>query len=93
MELFVFLLIIVAVFGTIYTIYYQYFIKTREINRLYDGIRTREERLEALQIERRIESEHIEIVTSEEQIDAPTSQPEETATIDNDPLSAMQPPK
>jgi hypothetical protein len=83
-DLFSLIIIIAAVFGI------TYFLIKRYNNRgTYDSVQSRLERLESLVAE----NEHNEIVTSEKNIDTPSSQPGETATIDNNPLSAMQPPK
>ena len=73
-----------------------YFLIKRNNNReTYDGVQSRLERIESLvKLESLVaENEQYEIVTSEKNIDTPSSQPEEIATIDNNPLSAMQPPK
>ena len=76
-------IIIAVVFGI------AYFLIKRENNReTYGSVQSRLEGLESL-----VGNEQNEIVTSEKNIDTPSSQPGETATIDNNPLSAMQPPK
>ena len=76
-------IIIAVVFGI------AYFLIKRENNReTYGSVQSRLEGLESL-----VGNEQNEIVTSEKNIDTPSSQPEEIATIDNNPLSAMQPPK
>ena len=63
---------IAAVFGI------TYFLIKRYNNRgTYDSVQSRLERLESLVAE----NEHNEIVTSEKNIDTPSSQPEEIATV------------